>query len=133
MKINQLFSKFIELDLLLKLLECFGIHDINNKKVFCKYDMIQLETVQKIKELRPVLEHYYLPCKAKIYLDVDSLNEKRAVSILKQILRLHDYYLFTREKNVNNKKVIYYQIISKKERFAHHMTRMDMENILSFD
>lgn len=134
MKINQLFIKKIELDLLLEVLNCFGLTDLYDKRFFCKYDILQQNTVERLNQLRGKLEPFYLPCKAKIYMDENGMNEKRAITILKQILRLHGYYLSSKEKNVNNRKIIFYQLLNEKDRTqSHHMKKFNVTNIISFD
>lgn len=134
MKINQLFTKKVDTDILLKLLSCFGINDLNDKRFFCKYDMIQANTIERIAEVKDELEEYYLPCKARIYLDIENMNEKRAITILKQVLRLHGYHLISKEKNVNNRKIIFYQLMNEKDTSqTHHMKKYVVTNILTFD
>lgn len=132
MKINQLFTKKVDTDVVLKLLQCFGINDLNEKKVFCKYDLMQNNTVSKLNALKPELERYYLPCKAKVYLE--DLTEKRAITVLKQVLRLHGYYLNSKEKNLNNKKIIFYQMINEKDKLhPQNMKKYNITNILNFN
>lgn len=134
MKIHQLFTKKVDTDVLLKLLAAFGINDLNDKKMFCKLDLVQHDTVRKIINLKSCLEQYYLPCKSKIYLNINAINEKRCVTILKQILRLHGYFLISKEKNLNNKKVVFYQLINEKERQqTFNMKRFEVTNIITFD
>ena len=82
--------------------------------------------------MRSELEDFYLPCKAKIYLE--GMDEKRAITVLKQILRLHGYFLLSREKNFNNKKIIFYQLINEKDKLkSHNMKTFHITNILNFD
>jgi hypothetical protein len=134
MKINQLFTKKVDTEVLIKLLNCFGLNDLNDKRFFCKFDIVQLNSVQKLKEMTDELEEYYLPCKAKIYLDETNMNEKRAITVLKQVLRLHGYHLISKEKNVNNRKIIFYQLQNEKDRTqSHHMKKYDVTNIISFE
>jgi hypothetical protein len=132
MKINQLFVKKVEMDVVLELLRCFGLDDLNDKKLFSRNDLIQHDTLERVQKMKSNLERYYLPCKAKMYLDV--IREKRAITILKQVLRLHGYFLISREKNINNKKVIFYQLINEKDKFKpQNMKQYNLTNILYFD
>lgn len=131
MKINQLFNRKVDTEVLLKLLHCFGLNDLNDKRTFCKYDIIQNNTVFKLNSMRSILETYYLPCKAKVYLE--DIDEKRAITILKQILRLHGYYLNSKEKNFNNRKIIFYQLINEKDKQrSNNMKQYQITNILNF-
>lgn len=132
MKIHQLFTKKVEVELLLRLLKCFGLKDLNDKRLFCKNDIVQNNTVGKMNEMKSVLESYYLPCKAKIYLE--EVTDKRVITILKQVLRLHGYYLVSKEKNVNNKKIIFYHLVNEKDRQTTNlMKKYDVTNVIDFD
>jgi hypothetical protein len=113
MKINQLFARPIDMDLLLQIAQCFNIKSLDDKRSFSKYDMIEFKTTEKINQLLPEIWSYYIPCKAKMYLT--ELTEKKCITILKQILRLHGYALRSKERNVKNKKIIFYQVINENE------------------
>ena len=132
MKINQLFVKKIDIDVLMKLLSCFGLENLNDRKFFSKYDLLQQNTVAKLNALKPELEEYYLPCKARIYLD--NITEKRGLTVLKQVLRLHNYYLLSRERNFNQKKVIFYQLVNDKDKTRpQKMKHYNVINVVHFD
>ena len=132
MKINQLFVKKVDIDVLIRLLHCFGLDNMNDRKFFSKYDLVQHNTVQKLNTLKVELEEYYLPCKAKIYLE--NITEKRALTVLKQVLRLHNYYLLSRERNFNQKKVIFYQLVNDKDKTRpQKMKRYNVVNVVHFD
>lgn len=131
MKINQLFTRKVETDVLLQLLHCYGLSDMNDKRMFCKYDLIQNETLSKLEAIKDQLATYYLPCKSKIYLD--NINIKRSITILKQVLRLHGYFLNSKERNFNDKKLIFYQLINEKDKQkSNNMKKYNITNILSF-
>ena len=109
MKINQLFNKTIHEDLTLRVLACFGLQGFHDRRMFCKYDLESLDTVGRLTALVPELRTYYIPCKAKMYLV--GINHKKSVTVLKQIIRLHGLTLISRERNIQGKKVIYYQLM----------------------
>ena len=113
MKINQLFGISIPCDILLLLLSCYGLKNLDDKHTFRKQDLVYLETVKKLDVLKSVLEEYYLPCKARLYLD--DMTEKKSITVLRQVLRLFKYHITSKEKNINTKKVIFYNINSDKE------------------
>jgi hypothetical protein len=132
MKINQLFVKKVDMAVLIELLHCFGLLDLNDRRLFNKHDLVMHNTVSKIENMRDKLTVFYLPCKASIYMS--DMTEKRAITILKQVVRLYGYALLSKEKNVHNKKVIFYQLISEKEReVPNHMKRINHHKILNFD
>lgn len=124
MKIYQLFIKKVEDELLAKLLRCFGLQGLEDRRVFNKHDMVQMRTVEQMKNLSDELATYYLPCKAKIYLQ--DLTEKRAITVLKQVIRLYDYHLASIEKNASGRKIINYCLVSntsdtlRPRRMKHH-------------
>lgn len=109
MKINQLFTRNIEIDVLLQVLNCFGLKDLQDHRTFSKADMVLAKTVQKLACVNPSLNTFYMPCKAKLYLQ--DMNEKKAVTVLKQCLRLHSYKLRSREKNIGGKKIVLYSLV----------------------
>ena len=116
MKINQLFVKDVSIDMLNMVIDCFGLNGLTDRRLFCKADMLRLETVAKLNLIVPVLRDYYLPCKAKIYLN--NITEKKSITILKQLLKLFSHVLLSRERNSRHRKVILYQIVSTQERQA---------------
>jgi hypothetical protein len=107
---KQLFRQEPNYDFLIKLLNCFNISDIDNSQSFCKYDLQNNKTVEKIKELIPELTLYYIPCKSITYLS--EIDEKRSITILKHFLLIFGYILNRKEIIKKNKKIIYYNIVN---------------------
>lgn len=131
MKINQLFRKRVDTDTLLQVIRCFGVQSLADKRCFCKSDLVEIGTVANLTALVPTLEEFYLPCKARVYLE--GLTEKRAITVLKQILRLHGYFLASRERNFNNRKVIFYRLMNEMESgTVPKMQRFCVTNVLDF-
>ena len=104
----QLFQQVPDEEFMVKLLNCFGIIDFNDKKEFTKSNLEDLNIISKIEDLIPELVIYYLPCKYEMFLTNITLN--KCITILRQILRLYDYNLKKREHVHNKKKSIYYRI-----------------------
>ena len=65
---NQLFKIVPDLQIIQAILEAFGLDDIEDTRIFTKEHMKDVDTVQKITELKERLEEYYIPCKSKKYL-----------------------------------------------------------------
>lgn len=131
MKINQLFTQQVDEDLLLRLLKCFGLNGVDDKRTFCKFDLQKIGTAEKLVPVVDELRSYYLPCKAKVYLD--NMDERKAITVLKQVLRLHDFYLQSKEKNFNNRKVMFYTLMSEKDRVqVNHMQQVAIDRVLTF-
>ena len=131
MKINQLFNKSMDEDVLLQIMACFGLSGLNDRKSFKKQDLIAFKTVQKIEAIKSMLQDYYLPCKFKLYLE--DISEKKAITMLRQVLRLFDYHIASRERNINNKKIIFYTLESDKELENSTNIRKDANRTLYFD
>ena len=79
MKKDQLFKKHPSDNLFLKIINSFGLTNLDDKRSFSRKDLKVLKTVEKIKELKEDLTHCYLPCKARTYLN--GLKEKNVVNI----------------------------------------------------
>ena len=107
--INQLFNKTIPKDLLEKILNCFNLKNLDDAKIFTKYDLELNNTVDQLNTLKTELLVYYIPCKAKVYLN--DITAKNSITILRQILRLYNYSLHSSEKYIAKKKKIAYQMI----------------------
>lgn len=131
MKINQLFNKSMSEDVLMQLLSCFGLHSLTDRKSFKKHDLVALKTITKLESMKHVLEEYYLPCKFKLYLD--DISEKKAITVLRQVLRLFEYHIASRERNINNKKIIFYTLESDKELENSTNIKKDTPRTLYFD
>lgn len=110
MKINQLFRKQVDIDTMNELLACFDLNGLDDNRAFTKYEMCRSGCVQKINAMLPRLHDIYLPCKSKVYLS--NITEKRAVTILKQMLRLFNRNVVSRERNIMSVKMIVYQVMS---------------------
>lgn len=106
---NQLFRNTPGLNITLELISFFGLKSLTDNHSFNKKNLIDLKTVEKINGILDKLSSYYLPCKSRIYLS--DINEKKCITILRQFLKVHNYTLLYKEKFINNKKSIYYQII----------------------
>lgn len=107
---NQLFSCVPELNVVDKLLSYFGLEEgINDKNSFNKLNMKELETVKKVDEYKGELRKYYIPCKARVYLDV--IDEKKCITILRQFIKTHGYTLVSCDKSINGNKIKLYRLI----------------------
>ena len=69
MKKNQLFRKVPSDEVLNKIVDAFGFRSLNDRRSFSRNDLLKLDTVAKVQEMKPLLEQYYLPCKARTYLN----------------------------------------------------------------
>jgi hypothetical protein len=100
----KLFRELPPLDLVTTVLTGIGLSGITDTRLFSLED-IKLDAVIT---WAPLLEPYYLPCKAKRYFD--PLDNRRVITILRHLLPLHGFRLQTYERNFNGKKRTVYQI-----------------------
>jgi hypothetical protein len=105
----QIFKKKPDNDLILKILNIYGIDDINNidkNYTFTLEDLKKLNVIQKLKNLDELLKDYYLECKYKIY--INNLNEKKSLTVLRHFLKLIDYKInYTKKCEFYNKYLLY--------------------------
>lgn len=112
MKLFQLFTEVPGDEFLGRLLACYGLSGLQDSKEFCKEDLIDLGTINKLEELVPEMILYYLPCKSQIYLK--DITLKRSITILSQFLKLFEHKLSRKERIISKKKHIYYKLINIK-------------------
>ncbi len=106
---NQLFKVSPNIQITDKILENFGIKGLDDNHSFTRENLIDLNTVDNINKMYDELIKYYIPCKGRKYL-VD-LNEKKCITILRQFLKIINYTLMSKEKYINGKKILFYQVI----------------------
>lgn len=106
---NQIFKKMIPKDLLQEIISAFGLRNLDDKRNFSRKDLTLLNTVELINNLKDKLVKYYLPCKARTYLN--DLNEKNVITILRQCIKPFNYTVCSREKYLKGEKFIIYNIV----------------------
>jgi len=136
MKKNQLFRKTPCDEVIHQIVAAFGFRSLNDRRSFSRGDLIKLDTVSKIKEMKSKLEQYYLPCKARTYLN--DLNEKNVVTILRQCIKTRGHTICSREKYLKGDKFIIYSLcpLDQKEYVSVVSGNVDMKaksTILIFD
>ena len=136
MKKNQLFRKVPSDEVLNKIVDAFGFRSLNDRRSFSRNDLLKLDTVAKVQEMKPLLEQYYLPCKARTYLN--ELTEKNVVTILRQCLKTKGFTICSREKYLKGDKFIIYSIcpLDQKEYVSVVSGNVDMQaksTVITFD
>jgi len=133
MVLKQLFVSKPPIDLLNNIIKSFGLKNLNDTKEFSYIDMNKLNTIQFFNNLENELNKYYLPCKQKIYFnDIKKLTNKQAITIFRQLLKIYDYDLYSKEKFIKGIKYSVYKIISKNEKIF-NLIKKKKEIIISFD
>ena len=126
---NQLFKVSPNTEITEKILDNFGIKGLDDNHSFTRDNLSDLDTVNSINEMYDELVRYYIPCKAKKYLT--ELNEKKCITVLRQFLKMQNYTLMSKEKYVEGKKILFYQVIPMQ---IDMKTNRDSEKVvLSFD
>ena len=110
MKRNQLFKLEPSIDFVKEFVKIFGLKDINDTRKFSRDSLVNINTLDKFKVYKEDLKKYYIPCKYEKY--VTDLNEKKLVTILRQIVKLHDYKVTSQEKYIDGKKTLLYSLES---------------------
>lgn len=101
----KLFREIPPVELIEHFLQTCGIQSIEDQSWFQK-QQIHLE---QFEQLLPELEPFYIPCKAQEYL-YSFLTQARAITILRQILRLHNVTIVSKEKTCGSEKQLWYQL-----------------------
>ena len=106
---NQLFRHSPNEKITLEILSFFGINGFDDNHSFTRTNLVDLNTVDKMNDVIDSLSLYYIPCKAKQYLS--ELTEKKCITVLRQLLKIHNYTLFSKEKFVKGEKQTIYKIV----------------------
>ena len=112
---NQLFRRNPDRYIISDLLKIFDIESLDDTNFFfTKQDLLNNDIIDKMSKLKNRLEVYYIPCKAKLYLE--DINEKKCITILRQFLKYIEYNLKLKEKYINGVKNYQYFIVSIKKK-----------------
>lgn len=126
MKINQLFKSYISDEMVAKVLECFAYKSVTHDHAFCKSDLVRFSTVEKMTSIKDELGSFYLPCKARLYLN--DLDENKCITILRQILRLQGLSLISRQRYIKQKKCTIYSIQTQVVKDAQPQLALKIDN-----
>jgi uncharacterized membrane-anchored protein YitT (DUF2179 family) len=112
---NQLFSKinppFDLVKQIVGLLINYPFDDLHYE--FTKRIIIEKKVLDKLYPYIEELKKYYLKCKHIKYLE--NIDEKKYITILRQIMRPYNYSIKAYEKYNNGEKYLLYVIIKNKE------------------
>lgn len=108
---DQLFKNIPTEEIINEVLKCFGLENINDTKYFSRNDLKKIKTIENINKIKNNLLKFYLPCKAKLYLN--NLTEKKTITILRHFIKYLQYKLNSKEIYMNKSKIIIYQLIQK--------------------
>jgi hypothetical protein len=101
---SKLFRETPHAEIVMQMLKELGFSGINDTKLFSANEL-KLDTMDT---WAPLLEPFYLPCKAKRYFD--ALDSRRVVTLLRHVLPFHGFRLHCSERLHLGKKRTVYQI-----------------------
>ena len=94
------------LELLEQILRSCKMNGLDDKRWFSKEDL----PLDNLDQWLPLLEPYYIPCKAARYLHGD-MNQAKMITVLRHLLKAHEIEIKTQERVVHGKKITLYQIL----------------------
>jgi hypothetical protein len=103
-EIKHLFRKKPSLELVHDILTSLHFIGVTDARIFSKHDI----PLQAFEEWLPILEPFYLPCKAKLFLH--EFSHQKALTVLRHLLRTHGFKLRAYEKVNQGAKQTLYQI-----------------------
>ena len=101
-----MFRKNPPLELIEQVLRCCRLNGLDDKRWFSKDDI----SLESLDTWLPLLEPYYLPCKAERYLHT-TMTQSKVITILRHLMKAHSIELKTQERVFNAKKTTVYQIL----------------------
>lgn len=123
MKINQLFRRVPDVEILNELCRCMGLGGIDDGRGFTRSELQRRGAAELVKAMPKYqeLKECYIPCKRRLYIDTfESCTntddhyknpEHRLLVILRHLLRLHGRRLATSEHTWCRGKYIRYHIV----------------------
>ncbi len=109
---NQLFRKVPTKEFVIKILKIYGIDGFDLSKPFTLKELDDNSVIKNLQPYNADFKIYYLKCKWKY---ISNLTTKKALTLLRQLLRLYGYKLSCKEKCVKGNKFCIYQICENSE------------------
>jgi len=126
---NQLFGKiYPSFDLVKKILGLLINYEFDDLYYeFTKKNITEKKIIEKINPYINDLKKYYLKCKHSKYLE--NIDEKKYITILRQILKPYNFLIKSYEKYNNGEKYLLYIISKNKE----EKKIKKINSVISFD
>jgi len=123
---NQLFKELPPKELCLKIMSFFNLNDFTDNREFTRNNLKIFKTVDKIEEIKKEIISYYLNCKVEKFFNV--LDEKKVITILRQLIKPYGYKIHSREKYFEGKKVLLYKLIKIEEEIDSKLSGIDYKS-----
>jgi hypothetical protein len=101
-----MFRKVPPLEILDQVLRSLKIGSLTEKRWFSKEEL----TLETLDEWMPLIEPFYLPCKAERYLQGE-MTPSRIITVVRHMLKAHKIELKVQERMVNGHKTTLYQVL----------------------
>ena len=101
---------------LIAILNCFNIKSLDEDITFGFIDLTYNKCVEKLYQISDLLMDLYLPCK---YFYITNLNNKKAITLLRQICKLYDHKIIQQFIVINKIKIIKFKIFNKNSKPIH--------------
>jgi len=126
---NQLFGKiYPSFDLVKKILGLLINYEFDDLYYeFTKKNITEKKIIEKINPYIDDLKKYYLKCKHSKYLE--NIDEKKYITILRQILKPYNFLIKSYEKYNNGEKYLLYIISKNKD----EKKIKKINSVISFD
>jgi hypothetical protein len=102
---KKLFRKEPPKELVEQILRSIGLLGIHDLRWFTKEEL----KMDAVEEWLPLLYPFYLPCKAKRFLDTE-FDANRLITVVRHCIRAHGYDLSVQERLYKDKKHSLYQL-----------------------
>lgn len=109
---NQLFKIIPNKDFIINFCKLYTINNIDSNQTFTINKLKQIDLLNKINIEE--LQKYYIKCKSKKFLT--NLTYKKSITILRQLLKLINYNVQSKERCEHSKKYLEYSIIKLNHR-----------------
>jgi hypothetical protein len=105
---SQIFRVKIPVELIRHFLNLYGLDGFDTEYTFTRKDLVKRNVIEKVNNFKSQLEEYYIPCKFNKYMD--EINDKRLITILRQMIKLYDYTLESFEKYSYGERYLIYKL-----------------------
>ena len=109
---SQTFKIKPSIEIINKLLDCIGLSGLDCGEEFTLKKLVENNVIEKFKTIEPELVPFYVPCKARKYLN--KYEVKNIITIVRQFLKTCAYNFETKEKYSNKRKFLIYKIVKNR-------------------
>jgi hypothetical protein len=109
MRRQLFFGQSLQMSEFEAILKIYGIDVVGAQTQFTRDELVTKNIVEEVRQIIPMLEKYYIPCKARMYLN--DLDAQKCITILRQVLRLKGCNLLSQQRMRHGQKRVEYTIV----------------------